>query len=115
MTDFFAEGGGTMFPTALFGLLAVTASLLLAARPERRFLPLLLSLSAPGFLGTMWGLTGVVKAAANAAAADVQTIVAACATQALNSLLLACVFVVLAMLGASSGALRGAMGRPVSG
>ena len=115
MADFFAEAGWTVFPTALFGVLAVAASLVLAARPERRFLPLMLSLSGltlfTGLLGTMWGMAGVVKAMANAAAADLHEIGAACATQALDSLLLACVFVVLAMLAASSGALRVARGR----
>ncbi|MDP1824448.1 MAG: hypothetical protein Q8L48_14435 [Archangium sp.] len=113
MTDFFAEGGWTMYPTMLFGALTVGWSLVLAARPERRFVPLFLALGAlttmTGFLGTLWGLTGLVKASANAAPADVQTIMSACATQALNSLLLGSVLVVVATLGAASGALRVAL------
>ncbi len=115
MTNFFDEGGWTMFPTLLFGGLTVLASLVLAWRPERRFIPLFLSLSAltlmTGFLGTMWGVTGLVKAWANADIADVQMIMTACATQALNSLLLASVLVVIAVLGATSGALRVAVAR----
>lgn len=116
MMDFFIEGGWTMYPTALFGVLTVVSSLVLAVRPEVRFVPLFLSLSAltfmTGFLGTMVGLTGVVKATANADAADVKAIVTACATQSLNSLMLASIFVVLAILAVASGALRLALARP---
>lgn len=110
MTDLFSEGGWTTYPTALFGALTVLSSLVLAARPERRFVPLLVSLCAltmmTGFLGTMWGAAGLVKSAANAAPADAQALMSACATQALNSLLLASACVALALLGAASGALR---------
>lgn len=119
MTDFFDEGGWTMFPTMLFGVLTVIASLVLAVRAERRFIPLFLSLSAltlmTGFLGTMWGVTGLVKAYANADVVDLKTIMTACATQALNSLLLASVLVVIGILGATSGALRVAIARPTAG
>jgi hypothetical protein len=118
MTNFFDEGGWTMFPTMLFGALTVLSSLLLATRPERRFVPMFLSLSAltimTGFLGTMWGVTGLVKAYANANPADVKMIMTACATQALNSLLLAFVLVVVGVLGATSGALRVALTRPAA-
>lgn len=110
MLEFFGEGGWTMYPTALFGLMAIAASFVLAVRPERRFVPLVVSLGCltllTGFLGTMWGLTGVVKAAANAAPEDVKDIVSACATQALSSLRLATVMVVIAAMGAVSGAFR---------
>ncbi len=116
MADFFNEGGWTMYPTMLFGFLAVLSSLVLAARPERRFVPLVVSLSAltiaTGFLGTMWGLTGLVKASANAAPADLQALMTACATQALNSLMLACLCVVVAIVGSTAGALRVAVARP---
>jgi predicted lysophospholipase L1 biosynthesis ABC-type transport system permease subunit len=111
MTDIFDEGGWTMYPTALFGALTVLVSLVLAVRPERRFVSLSALTVMTGVVGVMWGLTGMVKAATNAAPQDLQTIVAACATQALNSLLLAFVLVVVATLGATSGALRVAIAR----
>ena len=82
MTQFFDEGGWTMFPTMLFGVLTVIASL---------------------------------KAYANADVADLKMIMTACATQALNSLLLASVLVVFGILGATSGALRVAISRPTAG
>lgn len=116
MFEFFDEGGWTMYPTMLFGLLAVLASLLLAVRPEARFVPMFVSLCAltfaTGFLGTLWGVTGLVKASANADPADVKMIMTACATQALNSLLLASLFLVIGILGATSGAVRFAVTRP---
>ncbi|MFZ5446653.1 MAG: hypothetical protein ACOZQL_42085 [Myxococcota bacterium] len=118
MGDLFLEGGWTMYPTMLFGALMLGVSGLIAARPERRFVPLLLSLGGlslfSGFLGTMWGLTGMVKAFANAAPADVRTIMTACATQALNSLLLAALLVTLSLVGAALGAVRVARGWSVS-
>lgn len=115
MNEFYQEGGWTMFPATLFGVLAVLSSLLLAVRPERRFVPLFLSLNGltlmTGLLGTLWGLTGVVKAATNADPMDVKLIVSACATQALNTLLLGLMFVVAALLGAALGAGRVALAR----
>ncbi len=99
-----------MFPTAFFGALAVLCSMLIASKPERRFVPLFLSLNAltlmAGFVGTMVGVSGVVRATANADAADLKMIVTACAIQALNSLTLASALVVLALLGATAGAVR---------
>lgn len=116
MGALFSEGGWTMYPTMLFGLLTLCVSALIAARPERRFVPLLVSLGSlslfSGFLGTMWGLTGMVKAFENAAPEDTRTIMTACATQALNSLLLAALLVTLSLVGASLGAVRVAMTRP---
>lgn len=113
MLDVFLEGGWTTYPTALFGLGALAAGVMVAANPSRRFVPLLISLcsltTGAGVMGTMWGLTGVIKVIGNAAADDVRTLTLACATQALNSSLLASVFVVLALLAASSGALRHAL------
>jgi dihydrodipicolinate synthase/N-acetylneuraminate lyase len=119
MNEFFSEGGWTMYPTALFGLVAIVASFMLALRPERRFVPLVVSLGCltllTGFLGTMWGLKGVAKATANAAPADMKEIVTACAIQALSSLQLATVMVVIAAMGAVSAAFRLASGfKPVA-
>lgn len=113
MLDVFLEGGWTTYPTALFGAGAIAAGVVVALRPDRRFVPLLVSLCAltvgSGIMGTMWGLTGIVKVATNAAAEDVRALTLACATQALNSLLLASVCVVIALIAATSGALRVAL------
>lgn len=115
MLDLYTEGGWTMFPTTLFGFLAMGAAAVIALRPERRFVPLVISLSVmtlcTAFLGSVIGVFGVVKATANAAPADVSTIVTACATQALSSLLVAFVCLTLANLGTAAGALRHALAR----
>ncbi|MFO0597090.1 MAG: hypothetical protein U0228_17385 [Myxococcaceae bacterium] len=113
MLDFYAEGGWTLFPTTLFGILAMGAAAIIAFRPERRFVPLLVALSAvtlcSAFLGSAIGLWGVVKASANAAPADVSAIVSACAVQALSSVLVAFACLTLASLGTALGAVRHAM------
>ena len=110
MTEFFLEGGWTMLPTALFGFLAVVSSLLIAWKPERRFVPLLLSLSAlttvAGISGTVMALIGVLKAAAHYGGEERSTIVLAGTAESLNNVVLAFLFVVVAILGASSGAVR---------
>ena len=112
MLDLYTEGGWTMFPTTLFGFLAMGAAAVIALRPERRFVPLVISLSVmtlcTAVLGSVIGVFGVVKATANAAPADVST---ACATQALSSLLVAFVCLTLASLGTAAGALRHALAR----
>ncbi len=114
MTELFLEGGWTTYPTALFGVLAVVAGVQVARVPTKRFVPLLVSLSAltmtTGFLGTIWGLAGIVKSVGNAAPEDTRMLVLACATQALNSLLIGSMLVVVALIAASSGALRLALG-----
>jgi hypothetical protein len=110
MTEFFNEGGWTMLPTALFGFLAVGSSLLIAWKPERRFVPLLLSLgtltTVAGISGTVMALIGVLKAAAHYSGEDRYTIVLAGTAESLNNAVLAFVFVVVAILAASSGAVR---------
>jgi len=110
MQTFFEESGWTIYPTALFGLLMIGSSLVYWSRPQRRFIPLVGVLSAltllSGLLGTMWGLTGIVKTAANTDVPAWQTIMVACATQALNSLLLAFACMAIAALGAAAGAAR---------
>ena len=75
--------------------------------PERRFVPLFLTLTAL----TSWsdsghdaGRDGVVKCA-NADVAD-RDIMTGSALQAFSGPALACIFVVLALLGAASSALR---------
>lgn len=113
MLDLYSEGGWTMFPTTLFGVLAMGASAVIAFRPERRFIPLVISLSVmtlcTAMLGSVIGVLGVVKAAANAAPIDVSNIVTACATQALGSLLVAFLCLKLASFGTATGAFRHAM------
>jgi hypothetical protein len=63
------------------------------------------------FLSSVVGVLGVVNASAFAAPTDMQTIVTACATQALSSLLVAFVCLTLPSFGSAAGALRHALAR----
>lgn len=73
--DFFYEGGLGIYPTALCGFLLVAAACLLALRPERRFVPLVVSLGlltlGSGLFATWVGYLkcfhGVVNAAKSGA------------------------------------------------
>ena len=60
MGEAFRAGGWGMFPTVIFGLSMVAASVKYAMAPERRFVPLQLSLGvltlASGGLGFVMGL-----------------------------------------------------------
>ena len=93
MLEAFKNGGWGMIPTAVFGVLMVAASLKYAMTPERRQVPLLLSLGvltiAAGGLGFV---TGLIKSAE--------------AGESLNNVALALGLVVLGAISASVGALR---------
>lgn len=102
-----------MFPTTAFGLLSLGASALVAVRPERRFVPLVVSSGVMtlcmALLGSVIGVLGVVRASANAAPADLASIINACAVQALASLLVAFLCLTLASIGTAIGAARHAL------
>ena len=118
MFDLFADGGLTMYPTALFGSLTVLAALLIAFKPELRFTPLLLGAGAlttiSGLLGVAMGITGVLKASVNAAPADRTELMVACTGQAFSNLAFSLVFLMISVLLASTGAVRIAFARPLA-
>src|SRR5262249_25411547 len=109
MDNPFILGGWGMYPTALFGLLMVAAAIAYARRPEKRFVPLQLSL---GILtlsaGSLGFVTGLLKSPGpvckGGAAPRFSWLIGLGET--LNNLALAFALVVLAVLVASVGALR---------
>jgi hypothetical protein len=113
MIEAFHMGGIGMFPTAAFGLLLLAASVRYAATPERRFVPLLLSLGvltlASGGLGFV---TGVIKSftALGVAATDASRIGLVGTGESLCNMALALAVVTLGAVAASIGALRVATG-----
>lgn len=113
--DLFTEGGWTTYPTALFGLATIAIGWLQAMQPQRRLFPLGATMGgltvSMGLLGVMKGFAGVVQASVNAEAADVKTIVTACATQALNNAVLTSGVLTLALLGGAVAAARLAMAK----
>ncbi len=69
MTDLFQEAGWPATPISLFGLLTIAAALLLAFKPERRFVPLLVALGSltftSGALGLVSNIIEVLKVCAH--------------------------------------------------
>ena len=109
MLEAFKNGGWGMIPTAVFGVLMVAASLKYAMTPERRQVPLLLSLGvltiAAGGLGFV---TGLIKSAEAVGSMphDNQVIWVVGMGESLNNVALALGLVVLGSISASVGALR---------
>jgi hypothetical protein len=110
--NFMNEGGFGMYPTLVFGSLSVLAAVVIALKPERRFLPMVLALSATtfgsGMLGAVMGFILSLRAVANAPEAD-RMVLAIGAAESLNNMVLALVLVVLTGLIASVAAARVAL------
>ena len=62
MTAWFSFGGFPMWVTLLFGVLSIGAAARYAIRPERRYVPLVVSLGSMTFLSGLFGfVTGLAK------------------------------------------------------
>jgi hypothetical protein len=107
--SFFKAGGYGMYPTTVFGALLVAAGIVYALFPERRFVPLLISLGVAvfgsGALGTVAGFITTFQAIQELPA-DRQHAVTLMGIFELNNAAWAFIFIVLATLIASAGALR---------
>ena len=102
--NFFTAGGYGMYPISVDGFLLLVASLFLALRPERRFLPLVVSLAlltlGSGVLGTLVGIVTTLHYAARIPTGKVQTLIMG-AAEASHCLVLA-LLIVMAALGLTS-------------
>jgi hypothetical protein len=107
--NFYLEGGWGMYPTTLFGFLLVASGVLLLLRPERRFVPLVLSLGlltlTSGMLGTAMGLINTFHHVQRLKVDHVKLAMLGCA-ESLNNLVLALLIMGLTMLLTSIAALR---------
>ena len=62
MMQWFSLGGYPMWVTLLFGALSIAAAARYAVRPERRFVPLVVTLGSMTFLsGSLGFVTGVIS------------------------------------------------------
>lgn len=114
---FFRDGGWGMYPTSLFGFLLVAAGVLCVIRPERRFVPLLLSLAAmtlgSGLLGCTVGLVTTFHYLPRVVDVSQRFTIAALGTaESLNNVVLALILVVLASVLAALAAVRSAIRSP---
>jgi hypothetical protein len=116
--NFFRDGGFGMYPTLAFGALAVLAAVIIAFKPERRFVPMVAALGATtfgsGMLGTVMGFVSSLRALGHVPEADRATIAIIGAAESLNNMVLALIMVVLTGLIASVAAGRVALSRPVA-
>lgn len=113
LSDFFKAGGWGMYPTAIFGFLLVASSVLFMLRPERRFVPLLVSLGAmtlsTGLLSFTLGLVHTFLYLHQVAPEKQLGIAAAGCAESLHNILLALLLITLTSLLAAIGAFRGTM------
>lgn len=108
--SFFEAGGWGMYPTTVFGVLLVAAGIAYAKFPERRFVPLLVSMGVAvfgsGVLGTVTGFITTFRAVQKLPADQQHSVTLMGISESLNNAVWAFVFIVLATLIASAGALR---------
>ncbi len=108
--SFFEAGGWGMYPTTLFGALLVAAGVAYAIFPERRFVPLLVSMGVAvfgsGALGTVAGFITTFRAIQKLPADQQHPVTLMGISESLNNAAWAFAFIVLATLIASVGALR---------
>jgi hypothetical protein len=109
-SNFFRDGGWGMYPTLIFGFFLVASGVLLALRPERRFLPLVVGLGTvtlgSGVLGSVVGIINTFRYVARMAAAEQFKVAAIGCAESLNNLVLALMLCVFTALLASAAALR---------
>jgi hypothetical protein len=109
MLDIFREGGMGTIPTALFGVLLIAAAIRYAMSPEKRHVPVQISLAvatlACGGLGFVTGVRKSIEAASQAKLDD-RWIVAIGASESLQNLVLAFGLVAIGALAATVGAAR---------
>lgn len=117
-SHFFSDGGFGMYPTALFGFLLITVSILWMIRPERRAGSLVAALFVgtigSGVLGTATGLINTFRYLQHVPLAEQVAIGAQGGAESLNNLVLAMLLVVPSALMVAIAALRSAAARSAS-
>jgi hypothetical protein len=110
----FDNGGWGMIPTTVFGLLLVGAAVVYAVKPEKRFVPMQVSLGILTMMaGSLGFVTGLIKSlnAIHEVKPEERFIWLIGMGESLNNIGLALMLVVLAALLASVGTLRIAFGK----
>jgi len=109
-SNFYESGGWGMYPTTVFGFLLVASGVILVLRPERRYVPLVASLTlltlGAGLLGSCVGIINTFHYLQRVAPADQLKIATLGCAESLNNMVLALLITVFTTLLASIGALR---------
>jgi hypothetical protein len=112
--EHFRDGGWGMFPTLLFGLLLMVVAIRYAGRPEKRFVPLLVTLNlltlASGALGCVSGVIVTAHAFEAASPPLPSSIPFLGVGESLNNVAFALLFVVVGAMAVSLGAWKIAQG-----
>jgi hypothetical protein len=108
--DHFRDGGWGMFPTLFAGLVLFAVSVRYATRPEKRFVPLLITLNvltlASGALGFISGVIVTARYFEQASPPLPSSIPFLGVGESLNNVAFALVFVVVGAIATSLGAWR---------
>ncbi|MCC6522039.1 MAG: hypothetical protein IT373_05210 [Polyangiaceae bacterium] len=118
-STFFRDGGWGMYPTATFGFLLVASGILCLLRPERRYVPLVLSLGAvtlgAGLLAFCVGVVKTFHYLPEVAAEDRLSVAGLGCAESLHNVVLALMLIVVTALLGAVAALRAARGaRPAA-
>jgi len=109
---FFEAGGWGMYPTSLLGFLLVASGVLLVLRPERRFVPLVLSMGVvtlgSGLLSASVGIVNAFHYLRQVDAAKQLEVTAMGCAESLHNIVLALILIVITALLGSVAALRSA-------
>jgi hypothetical protein len=115
LTDFH-DGGWGMYPTLFFGLLALGVAALYAVRPDRRFVPLVVSTSlltlVSGVLGFMRGVSASFQ---HVTEATDRTLAMVGVGESAHNVTLALIFVALVLCATTVGSFRTARTQPRPG
>jgi hypothetical protein len=109
LVDSMHQGGPGMIPTLLFGVLLVAAAAKYALRPEKRFVPLMISLGLMTlFAGSLGFVSGMIKScsAIGTAPPDERYVTVIGLGESLNNIALALALCLLAAMATAVGALR---------
>ena len=109
MGEAFHQGGWGMYPTALFGLLLLAASIRYAFSPDKRFVPLQVSLGIITLTsGGLGFVTGMIKSlsAIGEVTAEQRWIWLLGMGESLNNVALALLLVTVGSIAAGVGAMR---------
>jgi len=110
MLDSFRDGGWGMFPTLIFGLLLLGASVRYAVKPEARWVPLQLALGVltltSGMLGFVTGVITTTRHLEQLPTERIGLIGAIGVGESLNNASLALLLMMIAALLTSVGAVR---------